>query len=71
MNAANIIEIKRKVIKFLDGVVLSVLCELEIYDINQENVAVPGKNLQMRGKPWVISSIFEPVNIYTYLPKIY
>lgn len=54
LKAANIIEIKNYTQRLLDDGVLSLLCELEIYDPNKPDSAVPEKHLKMHGSSLVI-----------------
>lgn len=56
----NIVEIDGNFQKLLDGGVLTILCEMEIFEnIDEIQPLVP--DIQMRGISWVISNVDEPI----------
>lgn len=67
---ANIVHIKKNAYKFMDDGVLSVLCEIEIYEKSfEKKAALPEKHLQQRGTSWVIRNTSSPIDVYIYQNK--
>lgn len=58
----NIVEIDGNALKLLDGGLLTIMCEMEIFEnIDETELLVPDNRIQMRGISWFTSNSHEPI----------